>query len=129
MATFHGNSGSIAVGSNAIAEVRSFSVTETIDTVDDTAIGDATRSFKTGHKSWTATVEMMWDDTDADGQETALIGTSITVNLYPEGTGGNADKMSGTAIVTEVGTAVAMEELVTRSISLQGSGLLTHATV
>ena len=94
MATFHGNSGSIAVGSNAIAEVRSFSVTETIDTVDDTAIGDNSRSFKTGHKSWTATVEMMWDDTDSNGQETALIGTSITVNLYPEGTGGNASLLA-----------------------------------
>ena len=69
MATFHGNSSVVKIGANAIAEVRSFSVTETIDTVDDTAIGDASRSFKTGHKSWTATVEMMWDDTDTNGQE------------------------------------------------------------
>ena len=56
------------------------------------------------------------------------IGSSVTLNLYPEGAGSGADEIQGTAIVTEVGVAVASEDLVTRSISLQGSGGITHGT-
>ena len=128
MATFHGNSGVVKIGANTVAEVRSFGVTETMDTVDDTGMGDSYRSFKTGHGSWTTTVECMWDDTDTNGQEAMSIGSSVTLNLYPEGAGSGADQIQGTGIVTEVGVAVASEELVTRSFSLQGSGGITHGT-
>ena len=128
MATFHGNSGVVKIGANTVAEVRSFGVTESMDTVDDTAMGDSYHSFKTGQGSWTATVECMWDDTDTNGQEAMSIGASVTLNLYPEGAGSGADQIQGTAIVTEVGVAVAAEDLVTRSFSLQGSGGITHGT-
>ena len=40
MATFHGNSGVVKIGANTVAEVRSFGVTETMDTVDATAMGE-----------------------------------------------------------------------------------------
>tara|TARA_R100001443_G_scaffold69782_2_gene78255 strand:- start:1203 stop:1592 length:390 start_codon:yes stop_codon:yes gene_type:complete len=128
MATFHGNNGVVKVSSNTVAEVRSFSVTQTVDTVDATAMGDSFRSFKTGHQSWNATVECLWDDTDSNGQEALAVGESVTLYLYPEGAGSGADQMHGTAIVTEVGTSVAQEDLVTRSISVTGSGGLTHGT-
>tara|TARA_R100000808_G_scaffold15919_1_gene36269 strand:- start:1018 stop:1407 length:390 start_codon:yes stop_codon:yes gene_type:complete len=128
MATFHGNSGVAKVGANTVAEVRSFSVTETMETADDTSMGDSYRSFKAGHGSWSATIECLWDDTDSNGQEAMAIGESITLNLYPEGAGSGADQIQGTAIVTEVGVAVASEDIVTRSISLQGSGGITHGT-
>ena len=128
MATFRGNSGVVKIGANTVAEVRSFGVTETMDTVDDTGMGDSYRSFKTGHGSWTATVECMWDDTDTNCQEAMSIGSSVTLNLYPEGAGAGADQIQGTAIVTEIGVAVASEDLVTRSFSLQGSGGITHGT-
>ena len=129
MATFFGNSGVVKIGANTVAEVRSFGVTESMDTVDDTSMGDSYRSFKAAHGSWSATVECMWDDTDTNGQEAMSIGSSVTLNLYPEGAGAGADQIQGTGIVTEVGVSVASEDLVTRSFSLQGSGGITHGTV
>ena len=47
MAPFHGNSGVVKIGANAIAEVRSFSATETIDTVHGSEPCWMTRSGKT----------------------------------------------------------------------------------
>jgi len=70
-----------------------------------------------------------WDNTDTNGQEAMSIGSSVTLNLYPEGAGSGADQIQGTGIVTEVGISVASEDLVTRSVSLQGSGGITHGTV
>lgn len=128
MATFHGNNGVVKIGANTVAEVRSFSVTESMETADDTAMGDSYRSFKTGHGSWTADVECMWDDTDSNGQEAMSVGASVTLNLYPEGAGSGADEIQGTAIVTEVGISVAAEDLVTKTFTLQGSGGITHGT-
>jgi len=46
-----------------------------MDTIDDTGMGDSYHSFKTGHGSWTATVECMWDDTDTNSQEAELART------------------------------------------------------
>ena len=46
MATFSGSGGVVKAGGNAIGEIRSFTVDQTGDTVEDTAMGDSTRSFK-----------------------------------------------------------------------------------
>ena len=43
MATHLGKEGTVQVGSNSIAEIRGFSIDETIDTVEDTSNG---RCFK-----------------------------------------------------------------------------------
>ena len=40
MATHAGSEGTVKVGSDAIAEIRSFSIEETADTLEDTSMGD-----------------------------------------------------------------------------------------
>jgi len=40
MATFLGKNGVIKVGTNTIAELRSFSITQTAATAEDTTMGD-----------------------------------------------------------------------------------------
>ena len=52
MATLTGNNGTVKVGSVAIAEIRSFSVDETMDTIESTSMGDTYRTFETSLKSW-----------------------------------------------------------------------------
>jgi len=47
MATHTGSEGTVKVGSNAIAEIRSYSISEVGDTVEDTAMGQASRSKET----------------------------------------------------------------------------------
>jgi hypothetical protein len=85
MANHTGSEGTVKVGSNTIAEIRSFSIDETHDAIEDTALGDTSRSFKAGLKSWSGTIECWWDETDTSGQGALDVGAEVTLNLYPEG--------------------------------------------
>ena len=51
MANHTGSEGTVKVGSNTIAEIRSLSIDETNDAIEKTAMGDSNRSFTTGLKS------------------------------------------------------------------------------
>mgnify|MGYP000498301311 CR=1 FL=1 len=125
MATHHGNDGSVAVGANTVAEITEFSVNETGETADDSAMGDTARSHKGGKVSWTGILSCWWDETDTDGQEALTVGASVTLNLYPEGSGSGARYATGTATITEVGVTTPQDGIVTRSFSFQGNGALT----
>jgi hypothetical protein len=129
MATFSGNDGVVEIGANNMAEVRSFTVNQTAETIDDTVMGDAWRSHLTGLKTWDGTVECMWDDTDTNGQEALTIGTSVSLTLCPEGDTTGDYTLSGTATVTGVTQTQSYDNtVVTRSFTFQGSGALTIGT-
>ena len=59
MATFSGSAGVVKAGGNAIGEIRSFTVDQTADTVEDTAMGDSFRTFKTTLKTFTASIDAL----------------------------------------------------------------------
>ena len=128
MATFTGNSGSVKVGANTLGEVRSFSVTETAETVEDTAMGDTWRSHKAGLNSWSGSIECWFDDTDT-AQGSLTVGTSVTLDLQPEGTDIGDFLLSGTATVTELGHSNTIDGMVERTFSFVGNGALTTTTV
>ena len=52
MATHKGSEGTIKVGSNAVAELLSYSITENVDLIETTNITDAARLYTTGKTSW-----------------------------------------------------------------------------
>ena len=56
MATHKGSEGTVKVGANAVAEVRSFSISSTADTIEDTTMGDAARTYKPSLTSWSGSV-------------------------------------------------------------------------
>ena len=131
MATHTGSEGTVKVGANAIAEIRSYSVEETADTVEDTSMGDAYRTFKTTLKGWTGSVDVFWDETDTNGQVAMVVGTEITANFYPEGaSAGVSEKYyTGTAIVTGRTVTGSFDGMVESTITLQGTGALTLSTL
>ena len=45
MATHTGSEGTVKVGSDAIAEIRSFSIEESADTLETTTMGDTARTY------------------------------------------------------------------------------------
>jgi hypothetical protein len=93
MATHTGSEGTVRVGLNAIAEIRSYSVEETSDTAEDTSMGDSYRTFKTTLKGWTGSVDVFWDETDTNGQNLIVPGAEVTVNFFPEGaTAGQSER-------------------------------------
>lgn len=129
MATHTGSEGTVKVGSNAIAEIRSFSLEEQADTLDDTTMGDTARTFKSSLTSFSGSVDVLWDETDSSGQGALTIGAEVTLNLYPEGDSAGDTYLSGTAIVTGRSISSSHDGLVEMSISVQGSGALTTTTV
>ena len=129
MATHAGSEGTVKVGSNAIAEIRSFSLEETADTLEDTTMGDTARTYKSSLTTFTGSIDVFWDETDTSGQGALTIGASVTLNVYPEGDASGDTYYTGSAIVTGVTRSSSFDGLVEASITVQGSGALTATTV
>jgi len=128
MATFKGNDGVVLIGTDAMAEVISFSVDETADTIEDTAMGDTAKSYKASFTDFSGTVETYFDDTDT-AQTNCTAGSSITLNLQMEGNTSGDHKLTGSAIVTSRSIGVTSDGIVTATYSFQGTGGLTETTV
>ena len=129
MATHTGSEGTVKVGANAIAEIRSFSLEESADTLEDTTMGDTARTYKSSLTTFTGSVDVFWDETDTAGQGALTIGASVTLNVYPEGDTAGDTYYSGSAIVTGITRSSSFDGLVEASITVQGSGALTASTV
>lgn len=128
MATHKGSEGVVKVGANAVAEVKSYSIEETGDTIETTTMGDAARTYTPSLTSWTASVEVFWDETDTTGQGALTTGAEVTLNVYPEGDTTGDSYYTGSAIVTGVSISGSFDGTVDASISLQGTGVLTNGT-
>ena len=129
MATHTGSEGTVKVGTDAVAEIRSFSIEETADTLDDTSMGDTARTFKPSLTTYTGSVDVLWDETDTSGQGALTIGAEVTLNLYPEGDTSGDTYLTGTSIVTGRSITSSHDGLVEMSISVQGTGALSTTTV
>lgn len=121
--------GVIKSGSNAVAEITSFSFEQTSDTTEDTVIGDTDRTYKATLKSFTATIEGFYDPADTNGQETLTVGSSISFSIYPHGEGAGDVEITGDGIITGKTVSNSVGEMVTASFSVQGTGALTYGTV
>jgi hypothetical protein len=128
MATHIGRDGIVKVGSNAVAELRSFSIEETGDTVEDTVMTDTARTYIPTLTSFTGSADVFWDETDTSGQGALTVGSSVTIGFYPEGDTTGDTYYTGTALVTGVTRSASFDGMVEASITLQGSGALTAST-
>jgi len=128
MATHHGKEGVVTAGGTAVGELTGFTLETTADVVEDTALADATKSFLVGRTSFSGTLEMSYDETDSP-QQTLTAGSSISFIVLPEGNASGDEKFSGTGIITGMSVTNGMDAVVTRSITFQGTGALTRATV
>ena len=129
MATHTGVNGVVKVGANTVAEVVGFALNETQDTVEDTSLTDSKKSYIALRGDATATIECHWDETDTSGQEALDVGTSATIELYPEGADAGDAYYTGTALITGADVAVSMDGIISRNFSVQFSGGVTHTTV
>jgi hypothetical protein len=129
MATHTGVNGVVKVGANSVAEITGFTLNETNDTVEDTSLTDSKKSYLALRGDATATIECHWDETDTNGQEALDVGTSATIELYPEGADAGDAYYTGTGIVTGADVAVTMDGIISRTLNIQFSGGVTHTTV
>jgi predicted secreted protein len=131
MSTFKGNDGIVKLGTsggtNIVGEVKSYSLEHTSDTVEDTAMGDASRTHIATLKSFSGSLDVFWDDSDTNGQGAFVVGNTIELNLYPAGV--SDTYYSGQAIVTGVSRTGSFDGMVEASLSVQGTGDLDTTTV
>ena len=129
MATHTGSEGTVKVGANTIAEIRSYSIEQTADTTEDTTMGDAWRTHKTTLKAWSGTVDVYWDESDTTGQGALVVAAEVTANFYPEGSTTGDTYLTGTAIVTGKTVSASFDGMIESTITLQGTGPLTTGPV
>lgn len=128
MANHSGSEGTVHVGTNAVAEIRSYSITQTSDTIEDTSMGDTSRTYKPSLKSFSGSVDVFWDESDTTGQGALTVGSEVTIKFYPEGSTSGDAYLYGSAIVTGKTINASYDGMVESSITIQGTGALTTGT-
>lgn len=127
MANHLGREGTVRISSTTIGELRNYSLAHSSDVVEDSILGDIYRTRKSTMRTWSVSGDLYWDELDA-GQIALTIGSSVTVNLYPEGASSGSTYYSGGGIVTKFDISAAFDGMVEGSISIEGNGALSTVT-
>jgi predicted secreted protein len=127
MATKLGREGLIKLSSTTIGELRNYALTHSSDTVEDSVLGDTYRTRLASMKSFSVSGDLYWDEGDA-GQLLITIGSSVTLNLYPEGASTGDVYYSGAAIVTQFNVSASFDGIIEGQISFEGNGVLSVLT-
>lgn len=132
MATYEGSNGAVKLkdGSGtftAVAEVQSWNVSITRDTVEDTVMGDSHRTYKKGLQTWSGSMSIVYSDTSGAEVTTSLnpdTDSEITVELFPD-TSVSGTKFAGAIVVTSFAVTASYDGLITASVDFQGTGAPT----
>ncbi len=127
MATHTGSEGTIKIGSTVIGELRSYTLEQTGDTIEDTSMGDSVRTYKTGLKASSGSASVFFDEADA-GQILCTVGSAITLNVFPEGNQATDKYYAVEAIVTGYNVSASFDGMVEAEITFQGTGAVTVGT-
>lgn len=123
MAVITGKDGSVAVGTDNVTLVTSWSISIEADTLEYTNFGSEGWKENMGSlKSWSGSIEGFADTAQ---EATIAVGSEVAVTLVEGGPGSTT--YSGNAIVTTKSVDASTAELVTVSFDLTGSGTLTEA--
>ena len=128
MATYKGQDGvfqAITTGGTLAStnNLKSWSIEEATDSIETTVMGDTSKTFTTGIKSWTASCEVLYDLSNAV-QADLVIGETVDIKIFPN-TSSQTESFAGTGIVTETSQSGALGDMVNSSITVQGTGALT----
>lgn len=127
MATHTGSEGTIKVGSTVVGELRSYSLEQTADTIEDTSMGDTSRTYKSALKGWSGSASLFFDEADA-GQLLLVLGTSIALKVYPEGASSGDKYYYGDAIITGSNISASFDGMVEAEVTFTGTGAITLGT-
>ena len=128
MATYRGQDGvfqAITSGGTlaSVSNLKSWEISEEAESIETTAIGDTSKTFVAGIKGCTASCEVLYDLGNAT-QADLVVGETVDVKIWPNTTS-QAESYAGTAVVTSTSQSGAIGDIVTSSISVQGTGALT----
>ena len=129
MANHTGVSGLVKVGTNTVAEVRSFTLNTTAELLEDTTLTDTSKSYQVGKKGATVSVECFWDETDTNGQIAIAEGSQVALNLYPEGADSGDYYFSGTWLISGNSISTPTDGIIEATFDATLTGALTRGTV
>lgn len=122
MAVITGKDGSVAVDTDNVTLITSWSISIEADTLEFTNFGSGGWKENMGSlKSWSGSIEGFADTAQ---NATLAVGTTVSVVLVEGGTGSST--YTGNAIVTSKSVDASTAELVTVSFDFTGSGTLTE---
>ena len=127
MATHTGSEGLIKVSSTTVGELRSYTLEQTSDTIEDSSMGDASRTYKTGLKGFSGSASLFFDEADA-GQLLLVVGGEIAIKVFPEGATTGDKFYEGNAIVTAYNISASFDGMVEAELTFTGTGALTLST-
>jgi predicted secreted protein len=127
MATHTGSEGTIKVATTTVGELRSYTLEQTADTIEDTSMGDTSRSYKNALKGWSGSASLFFDEADA-GQILLVLGTEIALKVYPEGASSGDKYYYGQAIITGSNISASFDGMVEAEITFTGTGAITLGT-
>lgn len=128
-----GKSGVLSLEGADVAQITSYSLTETAETAETTSFGTGTTSSRTHVatlKSWEGSLDLIYNKQDISttylrpgvGDGTA---DYIQMILYPEGTGAN---LSGDIIITSFEMTGETADVVQATVNFTGTGDLGRAS-
>ena len=126
MAKITGESGYVKEGSTSVAEMMDWTLTTDRDMYDGTIFGDTWHENVAGLGSATAVADGFWyiGDTGQAALQTAYLnGTTITLNLSPNGT----NAYSATAFVKGLVVKAPVNGIVAFTANFQITGAVTYA--
>ena len=133
MATIYGNNGEIKISSTAVGEVKSWSLTISRDTIEDTSMGDVAKTFVYGKSSASGTIEVHFDDDDsAQGtlRDAVINGTTVALDLFTnDSSTTGTDYYSLTALITSQDVSVEMDSIESRTYNFTSAGAVTKSAV
>lgn len=132
MATTKGSNGIVKVAANggsvtAVGEVRSFTLSESADTIEDSVMGDTARTYVASLSTASLSMDVYWDDADT-AQLVMDTKADVDWELYPTGTGTGEKYYSGGGLVTSKELTASFDGMVEGSFEIQVSGAVTEAT-
>jgi predicted secreted protein len=127
MATHTGSEGLIRIGTTTVGELRSYTLDQTADTIEDTSLGDSSRTYKAGLKAFAGSASLFFDEADA-GQILIVVGTEIAIKFYPEGNTAGDKFYEGTAIVTGYNISASFDGMVEAELTFTGTGAISLST-
>ena len=131
MASYTGQDGTMTIGGTNVAELRSFSIDQTTNTVERTVMNDAWKSYHTTQYEWSGSADIYLSSTGnaVSGIGSITSGAEAALVAYPGGATATYDKLEGNIIVTGLSITSSMDGVVEASISFQGTGALALTTV
>lgn len=128
MAKKHGSRGYIEVGTTEVGQRVSFNVDITAQELEANTQGVDWTGVESGLLSAKGSIEVFYDPADT-GQDLIVVGTKVSLKLYPSGDSATNEEISGSFLITSASLPSAANELIKRTYDFVNDGTVTTTTL